>query len=83
MRAGVCVCVRAEALVEEARLAKKDGDRAAACEVTTRLVNELGESRYAGCAPELCDGVKPSSKAPRCRPYLRARIDGSPAPAAE
>ena len=75
--------LRAEALFEEARLAKKAGDRSAACDATSHLVDELGESRYAGCAAELCDGAKPSTKAPACRPYLRARIVGAPPPPAD
>ena len=71
--------LRAEALFEEARLAKKAGDRDAACDVTTRLVREFAESRYAGCAAALCEGASPPPATPSCRAYLRARIDGQPA----
>jgi tetratricopeptide (TPR) repeat protein len=70
--------IRAEALFEETRLAKKAGDRDDACRLAERLAKDFEDSRYAGCAPVLCDTVKAPAKTPSCRQYLRARITGEP-----
>jgi tetratricopeptide (TPR) repeat protein len=46
--------LRDDALYEEARLARRDGDEKAACEAVGLLLAELPASRYAGCANKLC-----------------------------
>lgn len=68
--------IRPEALFEEARLAKKAGDKDDTCRLAERLAKDFEESRYAGCAPVLCDTTKAPAKTPSCRQYLRARITG-------
>jgi tetratricopeptide (TPR) repeat protein len=66
--------LRAEALFEEASLARKDGDDGATCSATRSLVNDFPESRYAGCASALCSSVAAPAKAIPCREYLLQRI---------
>jgi tetratricopeptide (TPR) repeat protein len=60
--------LRDDALYEEARLARRSGDEAAACEAISLLLGTLPDSRYAGCAPELCAGARPRPGS-RCPSY--------------
>ncbi|RYE94307.1 MAG: hypothetical protein EOO75_02315 [Myxococcales bacterium] len=66
--------LRDDALWNEALLARQAGDRQATCDVARELVRALPESRYAGCASQLCPGQSDSPKAPACRDYLRAAL---------
>ncbi len=70
--------LRDDALFAEALIARGQGDRDGACEPMRTLVRELPESVFSGCAREVCAELEPSKKAPPCREYLRARIDGRP-----
>ena len=72
--------LRDDALFQEALLARKDGDRAAACDATRLLVKVTGESRFATCARELCPDVAPPEKAPACRGYVKDLIEGKKDP---
>jgi TolA-binding protein len=65
--------MRDDALWQEARLWKADGDTSAACSRLSTLVSDFPDSRYVPCAIAQCSGVtRPSkSKAPKtCHPYL-------------
>lgn len=66
--------LRDDALWNELLLARKAGDRGGACEAMKLLVRDFPESRYAGCAPEVCEGEAAPTKAPACRSYLRAAL---------
>lgn len=68
--------LRDDALFAEALVARGQGDEEGACEPMRTLVRELPESVFSGCAREVCAGLEPSKKAPACREYLKARIDG-------
>lgn len=68
---------RDDALWEEARLAREDGDREVACDLTARLVKEFPLSRYAGCARELCPSA-PAGKR-ECARYVKREL-GVPDP---
>ena len=70
--------LRDDALFAEALVARAQGDKEGACEPMRTLVRELAESVFAGCAREVCADLEPSKKAPACREYLKARIDGRP-----
>lgn len=60
--------LRDDALWNEARLAKEDGDAKAACEAIELLAKEFPTSRYARCTREIC----PTAAAPKaaCAGYL-------------
>lgn len=75
--------LRGDALFSDAILARKEKDDAGACTIARRLVRDLPDSRYSACSRELCADVAPPEKALPCRAYLRARIDGKPAPSGE
>lgn len=73
--------LRDDALWNEARLAREDGDGKNACEVMELLAKKFPDSRYALCTRELC----PSAPAPKkaCAGYVvrqLARPAGSPEP---
>lgn len=70
--------LRDDALFAEALIARSQGDKDGACEPMRILVRELPDSVFAGCAREVCAELDPSKKAPACREYLKARIDGRP-----
>jgi tetratricopeptide (TPR) repeat protein len=60
--------LRDDALWNEARIAKEDGDARAACDVIGRLAKEFPTSRYARCTRELCPSAPPPKSA--CADYL-------------
>jgi tetratricopeptide (TPR) repeat protein len=60
--------LRDDALWEEAKLARADGDGRAACALVATLAQDFKESRYVPCARELC-ATAAASKA-TCHPYL-------------
>jgi TolA-binding protein len=65
--------MRDDALWQEARLWKADGDASEACSRLSTLVSDFPDSRYVPCAIAQCTGVtRPGkSKAPKtCHPYL-------------
>jgi hypothetical protein len=64
--------LRDDALYEEARLARRGGDESGACEAINLLLGTLPDSRYAGCAPELCAGARPRPGR-RCPSYAAAQ----------
>ncbi len=66
--------LRDDALWNEALLSRQANDTQATCQVAQLLVRDLPESRYAGCASELCPGQKNSPRAPACRGYLRTAL---------
>ncbi len=59
---------RDDAVWAEARLARQDGDAAAACTLAKRLVDDLPESRYVRCVHELCPALPPAARA--CADYI-------------
>ncbi|MGC4092106.1 MAG: tetratricopeptide repeat protein [Polyangiaceae bacterium] len=65
--------LRDDALFEEALTALASGDASAACAPAKLLTANEHESRFAGCASELCPGLKQA--AADCRPYIRTRIE--------
>jgi hypothetical protein len=60
--------LRDDALWEEAKLARDDGDSDAACALAAKLAAEFRDSRYAPCAGALCPSLAPASM--RCHPYI-------------
>jgi tetratricopeptide (TPR) repeat protein len=66
--------LRDDALWNEVLLARKAKDEGGVCEAVKLLVQDFPESRYAGCAPQLCAAAGSSSKAPPCRGYLRTAL---------
>lgn len=67
-----------DALFEEARLARQDGDAAGTCEPLRLLVTKRKDSRYVPCAALLCPSLKPDATAPRdCHDYIK-RAAGLP-----
>jgi hypothetical protein len=77
--------LRDDALWEEARLFREDGDAASACARLATLVGDFPDSRYVPCATAECPGVSRPSKtaAPlECHPYIsRARLGAEDATA--
>jgi tetratricopeptide (TPR) repeat protein len=71
---------RAEALWEEARVWRADGDAKTACDRLSTMVTEFPDSRYVPCATKECPGVsRPErSGAPKeCRDYIeREEVEG-------
>ncbi len=66
--------LRDDALWQQARLYRADGDESAACGRLSKLVSEFPESRYVPCAEASCKDVKRTkqSRAPKeCRDYLQ------------
>jgi tetratricopeptide (TPR) repeat protein len=73
--------LRDDALWNEARLAKEDGDVRAACDVMDRLTKQFPTSRYARCAREICPSAAASKQ--ECAGYLvraLSRPAGAPEP---
>jgi tetratricopeptide (TPR) repeat protein len=67
--------LRDDALWEEARLFREDGDGASSCVRLALLVRDFPDSRYVPCSVAQCPGVSrpPKSAAPaQCRPYVAA-----------
>lgn len=62
--------LRDDALWEEAKLAKADGDGAAACAALGDLVRDLPTSRYAACVAALCPSLTPPREAGACHAYV-------------
>jgi len=60
--------LRDDALWEEAKLAKADGDARAACALVATLVEDFSDSRYVGCTRELCPTARAATKP--CHAYL-------------
>jgi tetratricopeptide (TPR) repeat protein len=77
--------LRDDALWEEARLFREDGDAASACARLGTLVHDFPDSRFVPCALEACPAIERPSEggAPRaCHPYLaQVRLGESPVPA--
>ncbi len=75
---------RDDALWEEAKLFRQDGDTSSACSRAASLVSDFPDSRYVPCAVEDCPSVKrpAKSRAPKtCPAYVRkgaAPADGMP-----
>jgi TolA-binding protein len=65
--------LRDDALWEEARLAREDGDASGACSTLATLVRAFADSRYVPCATAQCPGLERPQKshAPAtCHPYI-------------
>jgi tetratricopeptide (TPR) repeat protein len=60
--------LRDDALWEEAKLARDDGDTKAACALVGTLTKEFKDSRYAACTTSLCPEAAASARP--CHPYL-------------
>jgi tetratricopeptide (TPR) repeat protein len=58
--------LRDDALWQEALVSVRSGDLEAACEPLLLLVKDFSDSRYAPCAPRLCQTVRPPMKARSC-----------------
>lgn len=69
--------LRDDALWEEAKLAREDGDLDEACSLVAKLAKEFAESRYAACAHLLCESARAGDAPNACRPYI-ARTYGRP-----
>jgi len=65
--------LRDDALWNEALLAARAGDRRASCDALALLTRDLGESRYAPCAPALCPGLK-APEGRRCHAYIEQQL---------
>jgi tetratricopeptide (TPR) repeat protein len=65
---------RDAALWAEARLAVQDGDQPAACSLVKRITDELPDSRYVPCAPELCPTAPHDKRA--CADYILRELAG-------
>ncbi len=65
-----------DALWDAARLAREEGDAAAACSLGARLVRDLPTSRYAACVAAVCAEVKPPPGT-RCRAYVLEALGGA------
>jgi len=67
--------LRDDALWEEAKLARADGDASGACSLVATLIEDFPDSRYAPCARALCASA-PATPAGECHGYLlRERRD--------
>lgn len=62
--------LRDDALWEEAKLARADGDADEACSRIATLIRELPESRYVGCARLVCETAVVPEGSNACRPYI-------------
>lgn len=62
--------LRDDALWEEAKLAKEDGDAGEACSLVRTLIGDFPDSRYVPCARTLCESAAVPEKAGRCHPYV-------------
>jgi tetratricopeptide (TPR) repeat protein len=74
--------LRDDALWEEARLFREDGDAASSCARLATLVHDFPDSRFVPCATAECPGVTRPGKsgAPReCHPYVAGLRLGAPA----
>ena len=67
--------LRDDALWQEALIGWTTHKPAASCAALTKLVNELPDSRYAPCAPLLCDTLPKGTPERSCRPYIRRTIE--------
>jgi tetratricopeptide (TPR) repeat protein len=67
--------LRDDALWEEARLAKKDGDQDEACSLVKRLRKEFADSRYAPCARLLCPEIELGPKERACAGYIERALE--------
>lgn len=65
--------LRDDALWDEARIARQDGDERAACDRVATLVKDFPDSRYASCAQLLCPSAAPGKK--ECAEYIKRQID--------
>lgn len=74
--------LRDDALWQEALISWTTGERAVSCTPLARLIAALPDSRYAPCAPLLCDRLPSSDRS--CRPYIRRtfEVEAAPTPAA-
>ena len=65
--------LRDDALWQQARLYREDGDPSSACGRLSKLVNEFPDSRYVPCAESTCNVTRSKkSHAPKeCRDYLK------------
>jgi tetratricopeptide (TPR) repeat protein len=70
--------LRDDALWQEALIGSTTHQSARSCDALSRLVAELPESRYAPCAPLLCDELAERAPARTCRPYIRRSLEVSP-----
>jgi tetratricopeptide (TPR) repeat protein len=68
--------LRDDALWNEALLAKRQGDGAAACRALSLLVENLPDSRYAACTRPLCPGVA-AKRDGQCRSYILRDVEGA------
>jgi tetratricopeptide (TPR) repeat protein len=66
--------LRDDAVWEEAKLAKADGDERSACALTATLVQDFKDSRYVACAREIC--ATAAASAAKCHPYLLRPEEG-------
>jgi tetratricopeptide (TPR) repeat protein len=62
--------LRDDALWEEAKLTKADGDSERACALVATLAKDFKTSRYVPCAPSLCAKAPLSSTKSPCHAYL-------------
>lgn len=71
--------LRDDALWQEALIGWTGGGTAASCQPLERLVATLPDSRYAPCAPLLCDQIPASERS--CRPYIQRTLEARGTPA--
>lgn len=64
--------LRDDALWNEMLLARKAKEDSKVCELMQAMVQDFPESRYSGCAPQLCASMSAPAKAPPCRGYLKS-----------
>lgn len=68
--------LRDDALWNEARLAREDGDEAKACSLLEQLVSKAADSRYAPCVKALCPSVTPAKG--ECHAYVVRDLQPEP-----
>jgi len=67
--------LRDDALWQEARIAKQDGDQDGACDAVNLLLRKLPDSRYSPCAQLLCPSAPPPDKGRTCRSYIAREVN--------
>jgi tetratricopeptide (TPR) repeat protein len=67
--------LRDDALWQEARIAKEDGDEQGACDAVSLLVRKVPESRYAPCGQLLCPSAPAPDKGRACHSYIAREVN--------
>ena len=69
--------LRDDALWQEALIGSSAHRTDRSCNALSQLVDQLPDSRYAPCAPLLCDQLAEQAPARTCRAYIRRSIESS------